>query len=49
MRKHKSQNSKSGEYHLGHIWSRDASRPIACEEKYLMDYNAQYFLFINRL
>ena len=28
------------QFWLGNIWSRDAFRPIACEQKYLMDYNA---------
>ena len=27
---------------LGNIQSRDAFRPIACEQKYLMDYNRPY-------
>ena len=28
--------------YLGDIQSRDAFRPIACQRKYLMDYNHQY-------
>ena len=28
-----------GQFQLGPIQSREACRPIACERKYLMDYN----------
>ena len=32
----------SKDWGLGNIRPRDAFRPIACEQKYLMDYNSRY-------
>ena len=32
------------QFQLGNIWSRDFFRPIACKQKYLMDYKAAYDL-----
>ena len=37
------------QFKLGNIRSRDALRPIASEQKKLMDYNCEYSIIVNLL